>query len=297
MARKRKPNKRIQKKKATGEVAKKLSSHGIPEKKQKRMLPDERKKAIQKVNKSERAKALKQEKKDFLKNHGISNYTINGKNKGIDSLSTLSWEQIKQITDTKKKELQREKNRIYRENTLRNKKRYLRQKGIPESRISEYAKGTYKEIDSKIDDFFGDRTVYKTKEFLSIMWADVTGESNMSFIFDENKDMSTDEIIEAINDIYMSALEAEPDSSDDFRGVASIMWGSEPEVETERREQWWKGYRDKLVTSNEFTLRGFANIMLSIMRRTKPEFIVDYYSQMETFASQHLPEIHAKIFG
>ena len=210
---------------------------------------------------------------------------------------------MQKIASEKKKAERSRKNSIYYENTKRNKRDYARKAGLPSHLIQKAQGKTYKEIDSMALDFLGDRTVYKSKEYLSIMWSDVTGESNMSFTLDENKDLSTQEMIEAIHDIYESALDADVDDSNNFYGVAQIVWGSDSDIDEERKDLWLRGYRDRvaddsefLVKSNEFTLRGFANLMLSVMRRTKPEFIVSYYEKMETFASEYLPEIHAQIF-
>lgn len=299
---KRKPKKRIQKKKAVQKTAQKLRDYGISDKQQKRLPKTEKKKTIQKINKTERAKALKEEKRLYLENHGITNYSTNGKNYNSNSLSNLSWDKINEIIAEDSKRKKSVKNQQYRQNTIKNKKRYALDKGLPSTFLIKNNM-TYKEIDKYVIEFLGDRTVYKSSEFLSVLWSDVTGESKMDLALTDFSYMSTSEMIDKIHEIQEEAEGTTPDDSSGFLGVASIVWGDKSEVHDEVNSLWWRGYNQKTPTeverimySNEFTVRGYANMMLSVMTRTKAEFITDYYNNFETFAHKYLPEIHKQIF-
>ena len=151
----------------------------------------------------------------------------------------------------------------------------------------------------------GDRTVYKGKEYLSVLWSDVTGESHYDLALAEFDDLTTKEMITRINQEYQYARTGNSPRGDKyFLGVAKIQTSTNVKklyYDAKRSER--KGYKQEAVaedghflTSDSFTVRGYANMMLSVMTRAKPEHVQDYYAKFETYAYENLPEIHRQIF-
>lgn len=180
--------------------------------------------------------------------------------------------------------------------------------GLPEHLADKYKTKSQKYVDTAI--FKGDRTVYKGKESLSVLWDDVTGDSHYDLALADFNDLTTKEMIAQIHKEYQYAesgkiLPSRYRSEDKyFLGVAKIQTSSDKEkLKASARESYKKGYKKGAVaedghflTSDKFTVRGYANMMLSVMTRAKPEHIVDYYTKFETFAYENFPEIHRQIF-
>ena len=149
--------------------------------------------------------------------------------------------------------------------------------------------------------FKGDRTVYHSKEYLSVMWADVTGDSNFSAFLDRYKDVSTNDMVAQINNTMSSTVKG---GSSDFRGVAKIIIHENKNITHHRAEKAIsRGYKDKMISeknrvicSNQWTVRGYASMMLAILESTSDDLKNRYYDEFKNFAYENLPEIYNQIF-
>ena len=175
--------------------------------------------------------------------------------------------------------------------------------GLPEHLADRYKNKSHKYVNEAIHK--GDRTVYKGKESLSVLWSDVTGESHYDLALAEFDDLTTNEMITRIQEEYQYARSGKSPRGDKyFLGVAKIQTSSDREkLKSSARDSYKKGYTKGAVaedghflTSDKFTVRGYANMMLSVMTRAKPEHVEDYYAKFETYAYENLPEIHKQIF-
>ena len=269
----------------------------LPEKQIKRLPTKEVKKVSSQVTKNERKQARRQANRNYIRKNNLNeSYKYNGKvYKGAD-LIDLSPEVLKKFAKLQE--------RRERERSLQlTKKEKMIAGGLPEHLADKYKTKSYKYVDDAI--FKGDRTVYKGKESLSVLWSDVTGESHYDLALAEFDDLTTKEMITRINDEYQYASSGKSPRGDKyFLGVAKIQTSSDREkLKTSARESYKKGYTKGAVaedghflTSDKFTVRGYANMMLSVMTRAKPEHVQDYYAKFETYAYENLPEIHRQIF-
>lgn len=300
-------NKRIKKKQQKQKVQKKLQQKGYTEKQIKRLPQKEVKKITSQVTKNERKQARRQANRNFIRKNNLNeSYKYNGKvYKGAD-LVDLSPEVLQKFA-----RLQERRNK---ERALQlTKKEKMLAGGLPEHLADKYKTKSYKYVDDAI--FKGDRTIYKGKESLSVLWSDVTGESHYDLALAEFDDLTTNEMIARIQEEYHYAKKGiSPRGDKYFLGVAKIQVSSNAEKleqqakKAQRNTRYHnghvkKGYKGKgvaedghFLTSNEFTVRGYANMMLSVMTRAKPEHVEDYYSKFETYAFHNLPEIHKQIF-
>lgn len=290
-------NKRIKKKHQKQKVQKKLQQKGYTEKQIKRLPQKEVKKVLSQVTKNERKQARRQANRNYIRKNNLNeSYKYNGKvYKGAD-LVDLSPEVLQKFA-----RLQERRNK---ERTLQaTKKQKMIAGGLPEHLADKYKTKSYKYVDDAI--FKGDRTVYKGKESLSVLWSDVTGESHYDLALAEFDDLTTNEMITRIHEEHQYAKSGKSPRGDKyFLGVAKIQTSSDKEkLLSSARDSFKKGYKKGAVaedghflTSDKFTVRGYANMMLSVMTRAKPEHVQDYYAKFETYAYENLPEIHKQIF-
>ena len=290
-------NKRIKKKQQKQKVQKKLQQKGYSKKQIKRLPIQEVKKASSQVTKNERKQARRQANRNYIRKNNLNeSYKYNGKvYKGAD-LVDLSPEVLKKFAKLQER---REKERALQST----KKQKMLAGGLPEHLADKYKTKSYKYVDDAI--FKGDRTVYKGKDSLSVLWSDVTGESYYDLALAEFDDLTTNEMITRIHDEYQYAKSGKSPRGDKyFLGVAKIQTSSDiNKLKSSAKESYKKGYTKGAVaedghflTSDKFTVRGYANMMLSVMTRAKPEHVQDYYAKFETYAFENLPEIHKQIF-
>lgn len=290
-------NKRIKKKQQKLKVQQKLEQKGYSQKDIKRLPDVEIKKATRQIVANERKQARRQANRNYIKRQGLNeSYKHNGKiYKGAD-LVDLSPEVLKDFARLQK---QRDKKRALQQT----KKQRMLDSGLSEHLADKYKYKNNKYVNEAIHK--GDRTVYKGKESLSVLWSDVTGESHYDLALAEFNDLTTNEMITRIHEEYKEGKAGNsPRGKDYFLGVAKIQTSSDREkLKADAKASYKKGYKKGAVaedghflTSDEFTVRGYANMMLSVMTRAKPEHIVDYYAKFETYAYENLPEIHKQIF-
>lgn len=296
--------KRQEKKNQKNKVHQKLQEKGYTKKEIKRLPEKEVKKVSKQVTASERKQNRRQENKNFIrKNNLTETYKYKGKEYKGSKLQDLSPDVLKEFARIQKR---RDRDRALQDT----KKQRMIQNGLPEHIANKYKGKSNKYVDDAI--FKGDRTVYKAKnkQSLSVLWSDVTGESHYSLALTDFEGMTTKEMISRIHEEYHYAsngkvLPSEYRNADKyFLGVAKIQISSDKEkLISDARKSYKKGYTGSAVaedghflTSNKFTVRGYANMMLAIMTRAKPEHVVYYYGIFETYAFENLPEIHKQIF-
>lgn len=290
-------NKRLKKKRQKQKVQQKLIQKGYSEKQIKRLPTKEVKKVTSQVISNERKQARRQVNRNFIRKNNLNeSYKYNGKvYKGAD-LVDLSPDVLKKFA-----QLQERRNRERALQTT--KKQKMLNGGLPEHLAEKYKTKSHKYVNEAIHK--GDRTVYKGKESLSVLWSDVTGESHYDLALAEFDDLTTNEMISRIHDEYQYARSGKSPRGDKyFLGVAKIQTSSDKEkLKASAKESYKKGYKKGAVaedghflTSDKFTVRGYANMMLSVMTRAKPEHVEDYYAKFETYAYENLPEIHKQIF-
>ncbi|MBE7054412.1 MAG: hypothetical protein E7391_09135 [Ruminococcaceae bacterium] len=292
----KKPKKRQQKKNIKNTQNKKMMSKGLSPKQIKQMTPPERKKTVKKIEANERKQLRREENKKFLKKHNITgNYTINGVKYTPSKMLDLGEEKLNLILDEARKQKRRE--RDYRIEQAKIKQ--LTDAGFDLEQASKY-KRRNKDIISNLI-FLGDRNVYKAKAFLSVRWADVTGESQMGLAVTDYSHYSTEEMIE---EIRMFKTTIKKDGSGDFKGVPKIITHEDKkQLNNQILDSFESGYNEKMVTegqqimySNEWTLRGYANMMLSVLSRTSDNLKLSSYDEFEDYARNYLPEIYKQIF-
>ena len=290
-------NKRIKNKQQKQKVKQKLQEKGYTEKQIKKLPKKEVKKVSNQVSKAERKQARRQSNRNYIRNNNLTeSYKYNGKVYKGSSLVDLSPEVLKKFSQLQK--------RRDRERALQStKKQKLLDSGLSEALADKYKYKSKKYVDEAVHK--GDRTVYKGKESLSVLWSDVTGESHYDLALAEFNDLTTKEMIARINDEYQYARSGKSPRGDKyFLGVAKIQTSSDIEkLKSSAKDSYKKGYTKGAVaedghflTSDKFTVRGYANMMLSVMTRAKPEHVQDYYAKFETYAYENLPEIHKQIF-
>ncbi len=279
-------------------VHQKLQEKGYTKKEIKKLPEKEVKKVSSQLSALERKHARREANRNFIrKNNLTETYKYKGKEYKGSKLQDLSPDVLKEFARLQK--------RRERERTLQQtKKEKMIQGGLPEHIANKYKGKSYKYVEDAI--FKGDRTVYKAKESLSVLWSDVTGESHYDLALAEFNDLPTNEMIARIHEEYQYAKSGKSPRGDKyFLGVAKIQTSSDREkLKSSARDSFKKGYNKGAVaedghflTSDKFTVRGYANMMLSVMTRAKPEHVQDYYAKFETYAHENLPEIHKQIFG
>lgn len=289
-------NKRIKKKHQKQRVQQKLIQKGYNERQVKNVSKSEYIKVEKQIIRNDKRQQRRQSNRNFIKKNNLNeSYKYNGKvYKGSD-LADLSPEVLKKFADIQKR---REKDRALQSV----KRQKMIEGGLSETLADKYKSKSYKFVDDAI--FKGDRTQYKSKEYLSVTWADVTGESDYAHALNEYDSMSTNDMITEIQNSYNESKSAPKGDSSGFKGVAKIQTSSDREkLLTDAKESFKKGYNKcavyegtHLLTTNKFTVRGYANMMLSVMNRAKPEHVQQYYEEFETYAYKNLPEIHKQIF-
>ena len=128
--------------------------------------------------------------------------------------------------------------------------------------------------------------VYKNKWYLLVMFADVMGDNNIET--DMYKNMTTDELITAINECYDFSRN-NIDGSSNFRGVFKIMFSeNKTDLRILARSYEKRGYNlpigkfdrntyDTITIKNDFTLREFAEMTLIILENTgNAETVANY---------------------
>lgn len=289
--------KRTKQKQQKQKVVQKLQEKGYSKKEIKRLPKKEVQKVSTQISAKERKQERRQANRNFIrKNNLTETYKYKGKEYKGSRLADLSPEVLKEFAKLQK--------RRERERTLQStKKQKMLDGGLSEHLANKYKSKSYKYVDEAI--FKGDRTVYKAKESLSVLWSDVTGESHYDLALAEFDDLTTKEMIARIHDEYQYAKSGKSPRGDKyFLGVAKIQTSSDKEkLKSSARDSFKKGYNKGAVaedghflTSDKFTVRGYANMMLSVMTRAKPEHVQDYYAKFETYAFENLPEIHKQIF-
>ena len=293
MAKKRQTNKNHKKK-----VVQKLQDKGYSKKEIKRLPKQEVKKVSNQVKVNTRKQERRTANREYIKRNNLTEtYKYKGKEYKGSKLQDLSPEVLKEFARLQKR---RERERALQAT----KKQKMIEGGLSEHLADKYKSKSHKYVDDAI--FKGDRTVYKAKESLSVLWSDVTGESHYDLALAEFNDLSTKEMISRIHEEYQYAKSGKSPRGDKyFLGVAKIQTSSDREkLKSSARDSFKKGYNKGAVaedghflTSDKFTVRGYANMMLSVMTRAKPEHVQDYYAKFETYAYENLPEIHKQIFG
>ena len=292
----KKPKKRLQKKNTKKEQNEKLMSKGLSQKQIKQMTSDERKKKLKQISDYERKQARREENKKFLKKHNITgNYTINGIKYTPSKMLDLGEKKLNLILEEARKQKRRERD-FKRE---QGKIRQLMDAGFDLEQASKY-KRRNKDIISNLV-FLGDRTVYKADKYLSVRWADVTGESQMGLAVTDYSHYSTAEMIEEIN-LFKKTIKK--DGSGDFKGVPKIIVHDDKKrMNQQILDSFESGYNEKMVTegqqimfTDQWTLRGYANMMLSVLSRTSDNLKQSSYDEFEDYARNYLPEIHKQLF-
>lgn len=296
-------SKRLKKKQQTQKVFQKLQSQGYSEKEIKRLPKNEKVKASRKIRDAEYKQQRRAKNERLINKLGLNeSYTYNGKEYKGSKLKDLSPETLKKFGEVQKRR-DRDRRR-YEKN-----KASIMNAGYSSDIAEKYKTKKLAVVNEVIHK--GDRTVYKSKKYLSVTWADVTGESQMHHALHQYDNMSTTEMISEIHRLHKESenkksIKKDPNSPEEkyFFGVAKITVGSDKEEIKEVGKQLFKkGYTKRMVTedtqlltSNEFTVRGYANMMLSVMSRAKPEHRQQYFNELEHFAYNNLPEIHRQIF-
>lgn len=290
-------NKRQKKKQQKLKVQQKLQQKGYTKKEIKKLPEKEVKKVSSQIIRNERKQIKRQANRNFIqKNNLTESYKYKGKVYKGSELADLSPDVLKEFARIQKR---REKDRALQTS----KKQKMLDSGLPEHLADRYKSKSHKYVAEAIHK--GDRTVYKAKESLSVLWSDVTGESHYDLALAEFDDLPTTEMIARIHEEYQYAKSGKSPRGDKyFLGVAKIQTSSDREkLKTNARDSFKKGYNKGAVaedghflTSDKFTVRGYANMMLSVMTRAKPEHVQDYYAKFETYAYENLPEIHKQIF-
>ena len=298
--------KRLKKKRQKQKVVAKLQSKGYSEKEIKKLPKQEVKKVEAQVRANDRQKLRRQQNTTFIRKNNLNeSYKYEGKEyKGIGSMRDLSPEVLKQFAEVQKR----------RDRDRKRQERYI--KTITDAGYSREFAEKYKNKSLKFVEevaFKGDRTVYTSKQYLSIAWSDVTNESQWTMALHQYDDLSTKEMIAKIHETYRLAKQnkafnkqgkIEKGDSSGFMGVAKISISNSPSnIKIKTFNARNRGYNKGMVTedtqllsTNQFTVRGYANMMLSVMTRTKPALIQEYYHELENFAYNNLPEIHKEIF-
>jgi len=288
--------KRLKKKQLKQRTEQKLIQQGYSKKEVKNLPKNEVKKVEKQIVRNDTRRNQRQLNRNFIrKNNLTESYKHNGVVYKGSRLADLSPEVLQKFA-------KQQKEREYRRSLYERKKQQLINNGVPEELADSYKyskKAFFEEALHK-----GDRTVYKSSEYLSVTWSDVTGESDYAHALNEYDAMTTKDMIAEIHNTYNESKSAPKGDSSGFKGVAKIITSSdEQKVKQQAKEAFKRGYNKgavyegtHLLTANEFTVRGYANMMLSVMNRAKPEHIQQYYAEFETYAYNNLPEIHKQIF-
>jgi len=287
-------NKRIKKKHQKQKVQQKLIQKGYTEKQVRYIDSSEWRKVSKQIQSNERKQQKRKQNQNYIKKHNLTeSYKHNGKVYKGSQLKDLSPETLQKFAEVQKR---REKERALQQRKIEK----IMQGGYSREFAEKYKNKSLKFVDDVA--FKGDRTVYKSSQYLSVTWADVTGDSEWSLALHQFDNMNTNDMIAEIHDIYKNSKGKS--GSAGFQGVAKIsVSDSGMKNFNKAQKSVEKGYKGAMVTegkqllsSNEFTVRGYANMMLSVLSRAKPDHVRQYYNELETFAYTNLPEIHKQIF-
>lgn len=301
--------KRLKKKQTRQRVEQKLLQQGYSKKEIKNLPKQEKIKAEKNIKRNDDRNLKRKKNRNYIKKHNLTEtYKHNGVEYKGSRLVDLSPEVLQKFAT-------QQKNREYKRDLRNRYKQKLIDSGLPEHLADKY-KYKNKDIVNEVV-FKGDRTIYKTDKSLTVLWSDVTGESHYEVALTQFNDKTTKEMITQIHEEYQIAKEGNtPKYREEkyFLGVAYIeISRDENKLQRHAKRKMRnsryhnghvkKGYKGlgvaedgHFLTSNEFTVRGYANMMLSIMTRAKPEHVVQYYNELETYAKRNLPEIHKQIF-
>lgn len=293
---------RLKKKKQKQKVQQKLIQKGYTKKEIKKLPQKEVKKVSNQIAYNEKRNAKRQANRNYIKKNNLTeSYKYNGTVYKGSQLADLSPDVLKEFARIQRR---RDNDRIRQEKY----KKQLLNSGLSETLANQYKYKSEKYVAEAVHK--GDRTVYKGKYSISVLWSDVTGDSHYDLALADFNDLTTKEMIAQIHEEYHYADEGKIYESSYrtvekyFLGVAKIQFSSDKEkLISSAKESYKKGYTKAAVaedghflTSDKFTVRGYANMMLSVMTRAKPEHVVDYYTKFETYAHENLPEIHRQIF-
>ena len=289
--------KRLKKKQQKQKIEQKLIQKGYSKKEIKKIPEQEVKKVQRQISNNEKKKIRRQQNRNFIrKNNLTESYKYKGTDYKGSRLEDLSPDVLKEFARIqKRRDSDRKRQTRYKQKMIDG--------GLPEHLANKYKGESEKFVNEAIHK--GDRTIYKAKESLSVLWSDVTGESHYDLALAEYNDLTTNEMITRINDLYhYMQTEGAQIGSPFFKGVAKIQTSSDrKKLIASAKDSYKRGYTKGAVgedghflTSDKFTVRGYANMMLSVMTRAKPEHVQDYYAKFETYAFENLPEIHKQIF-
>lgn len=280
--------KRIQRKQEKKEQNKKLLSSGLTKKEVKRMTTTERKNTVEKIEINERKQQLRNKNREFIKKHNLKhNYIIDGKKYTPSQLIDLGEKTLKKLA-----------RRQYYKDLQERKINKLLANGFSIEEAEKYKNKKFDIIDNLI--FLGDRTVYIADAYLMVLWADVTGDSEWSLALEQYKSYSTVEMIETLHKLIDNFQKG----SAGFKGVPLIAFDADKEyLKQLAKSKYFKGYNKTMVTekthvltANQWTLRGYVNMMLSILDRTVDDMFIDALEDFKTYAREFLPEIYRQIF-
>lgn len=286
--------KRLKKKQQKQLVQQKLQSKGYSQKEIKRLPSDVYQKEVKRISDNQRKAEKRNQNRKYIKKYGLTEeYKYKGKTYKGSKLVDLDPDVLKDFA--------RIQDRRNKDRTRQSKyKQKMIDAGVPEHIADKYK--TKSNAYTTMVAHKGDRTVYKADKSLSVLWSDVTGDSHYSLALEQYNDMNTNEMISEIHKLNKESKGKS--GSGGFLGVAKIqVSGNREKLKASAKEAYKKGYNKAgayedtvVMTSDKFTVRGYANMMLSVMSRAKPEHVQDYYNQLETYAYENLPEIHKQIF-
>ena len=163
-----------------------------------------------------------------------------------------------------------------------------------------------------------DATIYRSKEYLSISWANAVDRIDLKPFIKEAQKMDIGTLMSMVRALYQKGKNS-PSGSDDMHGFYIFRHGKDPSAlvstfESDKERGYTIGmtahggsFTKKLINlqdaelehmllSNEFTERGLATLMYVVMSNVKNSDKRDFYEDIATFTAMHLPELHKKLF-
>ena len=164
-----------------------------------------------------------------------------------------------------------------------------------------------------------DSRVYKSKEFLSVVWANNVDKFDFRPFIEQAKRLSIEQLKTEINRMYNQARNSNDSGSDHMNGFYIMDYSKDPKDLTRKfADDKKRGYtysmmaqggsfRKRLLNttdadlqhmmlSSEFTERGLLTMMFVMMQNMKNSDVKTFYQDMELFTADNLPELHDKIF-
>ena len=163
-----------------------------------------------------------------------------------------------------------------------------------------------------------DRKVYSSDYYMSVMWANVSEDTDLRPFIEEAKRMTVDQMMSAVKRLYNQGS-FNISGSDDLHGFFKFDQGTNyQELLDTCRVEVQKGYSTSLraengrfikqlvntqdvdmhhiTLSNSFTAKGMASLLYVVMNNVKNSDKKAFYENVELFCKWHLPDLHKKLF-